>query len=216
MKDKVLIVTPTHKRPIAIIKRCLDSVYGQSVDTIIHVVCTDGESDTQLEELVKEYQNKAERHNREIQFVYMYTGIWFNDHANSVRNFVVESCKDNSEISHLVFLDDDNVILPHYIESKFNALSNAQAQNSKVKFCVSRIIHFGPLPAKFRPPAVLTGIPVQVENIDSLQVMVAIEAFIENGMWHTEYGYMADGYTYQALAQRYSYVVMDEILSIHF
>ena len=111
----------------------------------------------------------------------------------------------------MLFLDDDNLIVPHYLERMVNAIKEAEAD-----FAVCRVVHFGPLKEDLvgKPPQILTGIPVQLHHVDTLQVVVKREAMQEVG-WNTEQGYLADGHTLQALAEKFKHVEVMEVLGFH-
>ena len=112
---------------------------------------------------------------------------------------------------YIVFMDDDNVILPSYIETMVKAIETSGAD-----FAVCRVVHFGPLNETEvgKVPKVLTGFPVKLFHVDSLQVLVKREAMQAIG-WDTERGYIADGVTLEALGAKYKSTEVTEVLGFH-
>jgi hypothetical protein len=117
---------------------------------------------------------------------------------------------NQADTEYVMFLDDDNIILPHYLEKMIRALDETAHGEA---FAICAILHFGPLPFFFdKPPVLLRGEP-RLLHIDTLQVVVRTEAMKAVG-WRTG-GYVADGFTYQELGKRFQYVRVDECLAIH-
>jgi glycosyltransferase involved in cell wall biosynthesis len=112
---------------------------------------------------------------------------------------------------YVLFLDDDNVIVPEYLERMIYAI-----EASGKDFAVCRVVHFGPLneSAVGNPPQVLRGIPVKLHHIDTLQVVVKREVIQRVG-WNTELGYLADGHTLQKLGDECEYIEVPEVLGFH-
>lgn len=199
-RPKITIITPTWKRPIEIIDRCIRSVNAQSFKDWEHIICSDG-----FEENVKTFVEQENEPRRIYKSLCKHEGIY----ANNVR----QACLKISKGEYILFLDDDNIIFPHYLEKMIKALENTK---ENIGFSVCRIIHLGPLSSAHRePPTILTGIPVVVQNIDTLQVVVKKQALNSIGGWNTTQGYLADGYTFQDLAKKYEYIEVPEILGIH-
>ena len=113
---------------------------------------------------------------------------------------------------YVMFLDDDNMIMPNYLEKMVAALE----ANLEVGFALCRVIHFGPLNESVlgKPPIVLTGEPVKLYHVDPLQVLVRREVMQEIG-WDTEVGYLSDGVTLEKLGNKFKHVRVDEVLGVH-
>lgn len=193
-------ITPTFRRPPAVLKRCLDSVEGQAYTNWRHIVVVD---DVTVEahipaDLLTTYTSPQR------EFVAL--GRASNNSGNSPRQFAIE----RATTDFVVFLDDDNVIFPNYLEAVAAALTADPAAD----MAICRIIHMGPLPPWLcPPPKVLDGNPPVLQNIDSLQATVRTSAMKEH-TW-LDRGYMADGYTLQSLATRYRHIHVPEILGVH-
>jgi hypothetical protein len=113
---------------------------------------------------------------------------------------------------YLCFYDDDNIILPTYLEE----LSKALDENKGAAFAICQIVHMGPL-QKFvaTPPAVLTGVPPKLYHIDTLQVMVRTGAIQGVGWDQSQGGFYGDGTTYEILGKRYQWIEVPKILGVH-
>jgi glycosyltransferase involved in cell wall biosynthesis len=165
-----------------------------------HIICSDG-YEPSVEQLVQEFQTPKKH--------YLYLKNRTNNYGNSPRQFALQHARGD----FLVFLDDDNLLYPHYLEKMFAALCNTPPD---IGFSVCKILHLGPLPKSLGvPPKVLTGIPVKIKNIDTLQVMVKKKHLLSIGGWNENAGYLADGYTFQKLAEHFGYVTVDETLGVH-
>jgi hypothetical protein len=110
-----------------------------------------------------------------------------------------------------MFLDDDNIVFPQYIDVMVKAIESSGAD-----FAVARVLHFGPLNEAVigKPPKVLTGIPVKLYHVDPLQVMVRRKAMLDIG-WDADVGYLSDGITLEKLGNKYKHVEVPELLGIH-
>lgn len=196
----VSVITPTWNRPLEILERCIRSVEYQTHTNWEHIICSDGPNPV-LEKYLQERNSSKLR--------YIHLSEHSNDFGNTPRQFSLQYTNGN----FIVFLDDDNLIYPHFFEKMLAPLSDTKIETG---FAVCKILHLGPLPKHLgNPPKVLSGIPVRVKNIDSLQVMVKKRALFKIGGWDQKSGYFADGYTFQRLAEKFSYVTVDQILGIH-
>ncbi len=199
-EPEITIITPTWKRPIEIIERCIRSVDSQTHEDWEHIICSDG-----YEENVEAHINAQKNPKRKYMKLKEHGGIF----ANNVRQAALERAKGK----YIVFLDDDNIIFPHYLEKMLKPLKESKEE---VAFTICQIIHMGPLPEeKGEPPQILTGIPVKVRNVDTLQLMIKKDKLLRIGGWNQEAGYLADGYTFEELAKHYQYIEVPEILCIH-
>lgn len=205
---KVAVITPTYKRDINIIDRCVRSVGSQSYDgSILHIICSDGPE----EEHVKTYVESLE----DPCVVYVCTGENTNSYGGGVREYVLKNfIEQDPSLRYLVHMDDDNVLFPHFIERNVEALE----ENPDKAFSICRIVHLGPLPQHMGPaPQVINGIPPVFQNIDTLQVVVRRDAMIQC-RWNTfsgEKGYYNDGYTYDRLGKLFDWIEVPELLAIH-
>ncbi|HET9582167.1 MAG TPA: glycosyltransferase [Gemmatimonadota bacterium] len=197
---KVTIVTPTYRRDAAILARCLGCVRAQTEAAWRHVVCSDGVHEPDVERLLAG--------EKDPRFEYRVSNVHHGGFGAGVRQEVLTS---DTGTEFIMFLDDDNVILPHYLEKMIAALDGAR---NGEQFAICSILHYGPLPFFMdRPPVILRGEPL-VCQIDTLQVLVRTDAMREIG-WR-DHGYLSDGFTYRALGDRFGYVRVDDCLGIHF
>lgn len=204
----VAVITPTWKRDLSIIDRCIRSVKSQSYNgKIIHLICSDGEEEPAVKDLVNSYKDVRTQYHCVVEST--------NSYGGGVRHWILENfVKDASFISYVCHVDDDNVIFPHYIEAHVNALENAK----DCQFSICKIVHLGPLPSHLgNAPQVINGIPPVFQNIDTLQVMVRKEAMVQCGWDHFsgEKGYYNDGYTYDRLGKMFKWIEVPELLAIH-
>ncbi|MFT4261083.1 MAG: glycosyltransferase family 2 protein [Candidatus Woesearchaeota archaeon] len=201
IKPKITIITPTWNRPLEIIERCIRSVKSQTIQEYEHLICSDG-----FEENVKKYVKSK----KDPKIKYLHLKKHYQDYANKARQHAFTKAKAD----YIIFLDDDNLIFPHYLEKMLNALKNT---DEKTAFSICKIIHLGPLPEHLGlPPQIIKGIPVKVQNVDTLQLMIKKKHLKEIGGWNQDQGYLADGYTYEELAKKYDYIEVPEVLGIHF
>lgn len=195
---KVSIITPTLNRDLDAIKRCLYSVRGQTSSDWEQLVCSDG----MLEHNVQGMMTI----DFDLRQIYSYSEKNQGHFGAGIRNYCMSKCQGD----YLCFLDDDNILFPHYIEK----MSKALDENKSAGFAISRTVHMGPLaPFLGDPPKMLTGIPPVLQNIDTIQIMVRKEAMEKCG-WVLN-GYLSDGHTYEKLGKMFEYVEVPEILSIH-
>ena len=194
----ITIITPTLGRDPQIVQRCMACVEAQTFTDWEHLICSDGPAETAIQQLVENQLDSR----RKYLFLPKQSGHF----GAGVRAKLTPSAGGE----FLVYLDDDNVLFPDYLEKMVAALT----QNPFAGFAVSRTLHFGPLPEFMGlPPQVITGIPPKRQHIDTIQVMVRKAAILESG-WVLN-GYFSDGYTYEKLAKNFSYVEVPEVLSAH-
>jgi len=108
---KFSIITPTYARPREIV-RCIESVRAQQYKKYEHLICSDGHSASD-EQCVKTYKDKRIKYS----------------HVERDGNCYYESKQRNKLIQeatgdYLIFLDDDNTILPHYLNIAKDTIDN--------------------------------------------------------------------------------------------
>lgn len=197
---KVTVITPTYQRHPDIIRRSLGSMLLQTEGSWEQLVCSDGGREQHVFDMVSSIADSRIR--------YTHTTVKKEgDFGNTVRSEMLKQAKGK----YVLFLDDDNVILPNYLETMVAKLENAP----DCEFTVCKIMHFGPLNEKEigRPPKVLTGDPVKLYHIDPLQVLVRRDIMQKIG-WDTDVGYLSDGVTLEKLAS-FKCVRVDQVLGIH-
>jgi glycosyltransferase involved in cell wall biosynthesis len=198
----VTVITPTFNRPFSVLKRCISSVDGQTYKNWKHLVIID-DTDNNHESHIPS-NNKNEIMNERRNFICL--GKRSNNYGNTPRQLGIEIGTGD----YFIFLDDDNVIFPNYIETMVNYLE----LNKDKDLAICKIIHMGPLPTRFgEPPKVLDGNPPILQNIDTLQVCVRREVVKKFG-W-LDKGYLADGHSIQNWCENCDYVFVDEILGVH-
>jgi len=206
----VAVITPTYKRDIKIIDRCVRSIASQSYDgQIIHIICSDGPEESHVKNYVESLENPY--------VIYTSTEQATNSYGGGVREHVLTHYIEpfsSFTIEYLAHVDDDNIIFPHFIEEHVTALE----KNPDKAFSICKIVHLGPLPQHLgHAPQVINGIPPVFQNIDTLQVMVRRDAMIKC-RWDTysgEQGYYNDGYTYDRLGKMFDWIEIPELLAIH-
>jgi hypothetical protein len=198
---KVTVITPTYRRDPKVVSRCLDCVRLQTIDNIEQLVCSDGSPEASIASLVGSIGDK--------RITYHHTNVKkAGDFGNVVRSEMLKKARGE----YILFLDDDNLILPDYLERMIRAI-----EDSGKDFAVCKVVHFGPLNEEHygkKPPVVLTGLPVKLFHVDPLQILVKRSAMQEIG-WDTEKGYLADGHTLQALGDKFEHVEVSEVLGFH-
>jgi glycosyltransferase involved in cell wall biosynthesis len=196
---QVSIITPTFRRGKEILARCLGSVRAQTFGDWMHLVASDGEHEPHAAELVA-----AESSDR---VTYSVTTRHYGGFGAGVRQELLMTRVDSP---YVMFLDDDSILLPPYLEKMVAALEQA---GPSVQFAICAILHFGPLPFFMsKPPALLPGEP-KLLHIDTLQVLVRTPAMKEVG-WMDK-GYLSDGFTYQELGRRFPFVRVPDCLAVH-
>ena len=202
---KVSVITPTYRRDPNVLLRCLSCMKLQTVRNWEQIVCSDGpEEEPNARRVVESF--------RDARFKYQTLGKTKreNDFGNTVRAEMMKK----SAGEYILFLDDDNLILPDYLERMTEVLDN----DKDAGFAVCRILHFGPLhtpKTNLVPPVVLEGNPVKLHWIDPLQCLVRREAMLKVG-WDCSVGYLSDGVTLERLGNIYRHVRIPDILGIHY
>jgi len=195
---RVTVITPTYHRDLKVIRHCIDCMLLQTEKDWEQVICSDGEFEEEVDKLVKSIGDPRVRY-------YNTTGKKDRDFGNTVR---VEMLRQATG-QFVFFFDDDNLILPQYLEKMLAALGQG------ADYACCKILHFGPVNEKEigKPPLVLTGDPVKLYHIDPLQFVVRREVMQKIG-WDVTAGYLSDGVTLERLAQ-YKIVRVNEVLGIH-
>jgi len=198
----VTAITPTFQRNLKVIARCIDCMRLQTDPRWEMLVCSDGAEEMHVRDLIHSLEDPR------IHYHHTSTAKREGDYGNTVRSEMLKLAKGK----YIMFLDDDNLVLPHYVEHMMAALD----AHPEAGFTVARIMHFGPLNESVvgKPPRVLTGIPVKLYHIDPLQVMVRTNVMREVG-WDTEVGYLSDGVTLEKLGKDHRHVEVCELLGIH-
>jgi len=181
----------------------VDSVIDQTYKDWEQIICSDGFSEA-LPSFIVESR-------KDPRLKYSFSTNHKEDHAFSLRREMLD--KASGEL--IVFWDDDNYYCPTYLEKMVNKLENSQNNNpSSPMFAICQIIHFGPLPIKWgTPPKTLTGVPPILYNVDSSQLLIYKKALLSIN-WNRNTGYFFES-VYEQLGNKYSYVVVDEILALH-
>lgn len=226
---KVTIITPTYKRDERILRRCIESVLGQSYKDVEHIIISDTSN---AEEHVEHLIADIKKNNPDYSVKYFYN-ILRDDIGNTwgaiARNIGIENASKDSK--YIMFLDDDNILFSHAIRV---LMDNAKLYPEKSAL-ICNIYHHGPLYGPSHPyfekgidgfqvPAhlnrlayVLTGLPAQVTYIDSLNVFIKTSVMKEC-KWVVNYEYVNDGQTMQKLFSEYikdNYLQVPEILGSH-
>ena len=195
----VTIITPTYQRNPDIVQRNIACIRAQTYPFWRHIICSDGVFEKPVYDLVLR-EDDARR-------TYCVAEKHYGDFANSVRH---EMLTKHADTEYVLFYDDDNIILPNYLEKMIGAL--AHTVNGE-QFVICQLMHFGPVIKSLgEPPVLLQGIP-KVKHIDTLQVLAKTKAMKTIG-W-LKRGYCSDGYTFEELAKRYSFVRVNECLALH-
>jgi hypothetical protein len=200
-RPKVTVITPTYKRDLKVIYRCVSCMLLQTMKEWEQIVCSDGNVEPEVQKMIESLGDPR------VRYAFT-TGKKEGDFGNTVR---LTMMKNEAKGDHILFCDDDNIILPHYMRMMVDAI-----ERSGSDFAVCRIMHFGPLNEAEvgKPPKVLTGEPVKLYHVDPLQVMVRKEVMLKVG-WDTEVGYLSDGVTLEKLGKDFKHVTVGEVLGIH-
>ena len=192
----ITIVTPTYKRDKDTIERAVGSCRAQTYRDWNQIICSDGNYEEIPDHIARE-DNRVK---------YLFTGKRYNDYGPGVRSEVLNQV----ESQYVCFLDDDNILMPTYLEKMINAI-----KQNNVDFAICHCLHYGPLPPGFgKAPQIVTGIPPVLYNIDTIQVLCKTKIIKEIG-WQTQAGYYADGATYELLGKNYKYIEVPEVLALH-
>lgn len=198
----VTVVTPTFRRDPAIVARCIDCMRLQDEPSWEQLVCSDGEEEGAIRDLVDWIGDE--------RVSYWHTRIRYPEaYGTTVRNEMLRIARGR----YVMFLDDDNVIVPTYLSRMVAAIAAEDRD-----FAVCRVVHFGPLNEAETgpPPIVLTGDPLKKFHIDTLQFMVRTDV-MQACRWNVEAGYLSDGVTFEALAARArrGWTLVPEVLGFH-
>ena len=196
---KVTIITPTYQRNPDIVQRNIECVRAQSYPHWRQIICSDGVFEKAVYDLVLQ-EGDSRR-------TYCVAEKHYGDFANSVRH---EMLTKHADTEYVLFYDDDNIILPNYLEKMIAALENTA---NGEQFAICQLMHFGPVTKSVgRPPVLLKGVP-KVKHIDTLQVVAKTKAMKTVGWLKS--GYCSDGYTFEELGRRFSFVRVNECLALH-
>lgn len=108
---KFSIITPTYARPRELV-RCIESVRAQTYKKYEHLICSDGHSASD-ELCVKAYKSKRIKYSHVERDGNRYYG-------SKQRNKLIKEATGD----YLIFLDDDNTILPHYLKIAKDTIDN--------------------------------------------------------------------------------------------
>jgi len=197
----VTIITPTYRRSEKVLRRCFQSIESQTYRQWHHlVVIDDCDHKAHLsEDLIKDYRSDRR------SFICLEKNT--NNYGNTPRHIAIQMVKTD----YIVFVDDDNIIFPDYLETMVKSLQDQP--EASVGIC--RIIHMGPLPQRLcPPPKIIDGQPPVLQNVDTLQMIVRAEVMKKEG-WEVDKGYMADGYTIEKLCGKYRTIFIGDILGVH-
>lgn len=180
----------------------MGSVRAQTFGGWRHVVCSDGVEEGVPRRLCSGDDRVEYRVSREAH----------RDYGPGVRNEVLATV----DTEYVCFLDDDNVIMPAYLERMVGAIEAHGAQ-----FAVCACLHYGPLREDIHGPGlpkVLSGVPPRLYYVDTIQVVARSEAVVEVGFARDAEndGYYGDGITYEEMGRRFPYAVVPEVLAVHF
>ena len=195
----VTVITPTYKRDPKVLHRSIDCLKLQTVPLWEQLVCSDGEEEQSAKQAVSEAADPRVSY-------YNTTGKKEGDFGNTVRSEMLKIARGK----YVLFLDDDNIILPDYLELMIKAI-----EEGNVDFAVCRIMHFGPLnEAAGKPPIILEGNKIKLYHIDPLQILVNTKVMRSVG-WDTEVGYLSDGVSLEKLGDKFKHIRVEKILGIH-
>jgi hypothetical protein len=198
---RVSVITPTYRRHPEIVRRCIDCMLLQTMQDWEQIVCSDGNEEEEIKALVSSVGD------RRVSYCCSGNPKREGDFGNTVRRDLLAMVRGEL----VLFFDDDNVILPSYLEVMTKAV-----ETSGKDFAVCRVIHFGPLNESVvgRPPAVLKCEPVRLYFVDPLQFLVRTKAMRDIG-WDVKHGYSSDGHTLEMLGAKYKHVIVEEVLGVH-
>jgi glycosyltransferase involved in cell wall biosynthesis len=201
MRQKVTIITPTRNRGWKLLSQAIGCVRAQTFSDFRHIICTDGPRNEDIERLVGEEDGR---------FEYRWTGEPLGISGDGVRVQLLQSVKTD----FVCFFDDDNLLLPTYLEKMIGALTDGSLRGESANFSICQCYHFGPLQGFHgKPPKVLSGIPPKLYFIDMMQCMLRTEEFRKFGFRNL--GYYSDGHTYEAFAEKNAFIEVPEILCVH-
>lgn len=194
----VTVITPTFKRDIKVVRRSTNCLQLQLMEDWEQLICSNGLDELVVRNMVTELDDD--------RVGYHWCDAPQGDFGNYARKAMLESARGK----YVLFLDDDNVILPEYLSVMAGALEESGAD-----VAVCRVMHFGPLNEDEvgKPPIVLKGLPVKLYHIDPLQFLIRRSVMQEIG-WDTSHGYISDGVTLEKLAGRPT-VEVPLLLGVH-
>lgn len=210
----VSIITPTIKRDPNIIKRCIESVNGQSYTNWEHIIISDCPEEQHVLDIIDQLPNKDKR--RYLSNNSGYYGTW----GAIPRNMGINSVSPQSR--YIIFLDDDNIIFPHHLRTMVDLIGEHKA-------ALCSIYHNGPLNPYLIPEFnemvkypnlsyVLSGEIQRVGLIDSLNIFIRTEVMQKAG-WVINTEYINDGQTIERLFSEFvkdDYVLTKEVLGLHY
>lgn len=206
----VTVITPTYQASAEELERCLGSIRAQTFTGWHHIVCSDGPDEPVARATV---DRQAQAHRQEGGWgthEYRSTGRPHRDFGNGVRSEVL----DTVDTDFVCFLDDDNLVLPAYLDTMISSIEAAD-----VDFAVCACLHYGPIREDLHgpPPQVLSGVPPRLYAIDTMQVVARTSVMRDHGfaVVEPEWAYYADGLTYESLAATYAYVSVPDVLTVH-
>lgn len=217
MMPLITIITPTFKRDTATIRRCIESVNGQSYTNWEHIIVSDTSN---KEESVISILNDMPNNNKR-KYYWNETGPYETWGAYP-RQIGMDKC--NPESRYYVFLDDDNILFPHHLRVMVENIGTALAS-------ICTIYHHGPLNRAILPSVdamvkndlvyKLKGTPPKLYSIDTLNIMVDKPTMDRCGWIYKtkEDGYCNDGFTYDKLFTEHikeNWIAIDDILAAHF
>lgn len=198
----VTVITPTYKRDTPVIKRSIDCMKLQTFAYWEQLICSNGEEEPQVRKLIESLGDTR------VRYACVGKEQKTNDYGNTARAEMLKAAQGK----YVLFLDDDNMILPDYLQEMVIRLENSP----DAAFAVCDIMHFGPLRESEvgAPPLVLKGEPVKLYHIDPLQVLVRADVMKKLG-WNTEVGYLSDGITLERLGRENKHIKVNKVLGIH-
>ena len=193
----VTIVTPTYKRAESTLLNCIKSIDAQTYTNYHHMIIID--DDTFEGHVTEEFRKKHTNNHREF--------VLLGRRSNNFGNTPRQSGIDLAVTDFMVFIDDDNVVFPDYLEKMVNGIGSAD-------FALAKIIHMGPLPQHYYPPPrVIDGSIIKKTFVDTLQLIVRTNVIKQTGWFQT--GYCADGDTIENLGNHYTHALIDHIVGVH-
>jgi len=194
---KITFITPTLNRDYRVLERCALSVTSQTIRDWEHIICSDGQFEPHVEQLVQSFSDPRRR--------YTHLTAPAGHFGAGVRQALLTDARGDL----LAFLDDDNMVFPKFAERMITALDQAPDAG----FAICQIVQTAQQPPGcLLEPIIITGIPPVGQNIDTLQVVVRKAAMKQSG-WCLM-GYCSDGHTYEKLARQYRWIPVDEVLGM--
>ena len=196
----VTVITPTYRRDPLIVQRCIGCVLLQTHRDWEMLMCSDGGREDVIVSLVaRQSDPRIEYHNL--------TSKKAGDFGNTCRQQMLKKAVGD----FILFLDDDNIILPTFMEKMVAALDTS---GKDFVVCDALYVYSTNMMIREKMPIVLSGEPVVNGRVDPVQVLVRTSAMLDIG-WDTEVGYNSDGVTLERLGAKYEHVKVDEVLCLH-